>query len=129
MQTALADVPNTPFRVPRGIKFMKTDLKSGWQLSMLEEGEASGPAINEAYITGGPIYIPGKSSKAVLDALTNLNGEFDLEEAPPTLPWRGTHDKVEETPAMEAPIIFEPSLNVPADDKPLPPIMGGSGLY
>ncbi len=79
MKQALKDTPNIPFRVPRGIKFVRTDLKSGWPANMLEDGETGGAMINEAFISGGPIYIPGITPKTVLDALANLDSNFDLD--------------------------------------------------
>ena len=87
MSAALKDTQNIPFRIPRGIKFVRTDYKTGWPTSMLEEGEATGPTINEAFITGGPIYIPGVTSKSVLDAMDKLQGDFEPDESP-DLPWR-----------------------------------------
>ncbi len=110
MTGALKDTPNIPFRIPRGIKFVRTDYKTGIPLNMIEGGEATGPVINETFITGGPIFIPGVTPKSVLDALTNLPGDFEPDESP-DLPWK----KADSAPA-EAP--------QPAPEfKPLPPTL------
>jgi penicillin-binding protein 1A len=56
MQQALKDQPNTPFRIPRGIQLVKVDLPTGQPLSF---AAPTGAVIDEAYITGGPLFIPG----------------------------------------------------------------------
>ena len=64
MKEALKDEPNKPFRVPRGIQLVKVDLATGQQA-----GEGSARVIDEAFVTGGPIFIPGVSGpyKAAAD--------------------------------------------------------------
>ncbi len=143
MKEALKDEANIPFRVPRGIKFVKSDMKSGWPVAMLEEGEQAGATISEAFISGGPIYIPGKTSKAVLDALNNLSTDFAPEEVP-VLPWQkpamssdGTTIDADALAAQptEAPIVidrtklFQLQVAPPAPEDSAPPSQNGSGLY
>lgn len=86
MTTALKDTANIPFRIPRGIKFVRTDYKTGLALNS-PDVQATGPIINEAFVTGGPVFIPGVTPQSVLDALNNLPGDFEPDESP-DLPWR-----------------------------------------
>lgn len=55
MQEALADKPAVPFRIPPGVQLSRVNLKTGLPA---EEGE-TGPEIQEAFITGAPIFVPG----------------------------------------------------------------------
>ncbi len=126
MKEALKNTPNLPFRVPRGIKFVNTDLETGLPTSSFMEGEASGPVISEAFITGAPLYIPGVTPRSVLDALNNLDTNFEPEETP-ELPWNAP--KGDETPAPQqvpSQPMFKPIpdyLQTPIDNR------GTSGLY
>jgi len=124
MKEALRDTPNTPFRVPPGIKFVRTDYKTGWPAGMLEDGEAQGPVINETFTSGGPIYIPGVTSKSVLDALSNLGTNFE-PEAPPALPWQPPQTQL---PAAPPPVFapLPPSHKTPVGGNAE---MGRGGLY
>ncbi len=56
MKDALADKPNTPFRIPRGIQLVPVDLHTGIPVAAAPPGDR---VIDEAFITGAPIYIPG----------------------------------------------------------------------
>lgn len=58
MKNALADKTNAPFRVPPGIQLVKVDLKTGLPAG---DGE-TGRIIEEAFVTGGPLFIPGLST-------------------------------------------------------------------
>lgn len=60
MKNALKDIPNKPFNVPRGIQLVQVDLKTG--LPVTEANPAAGAVIEEAFITGAPLYIPGITS-------------------------------------------------------------------
>jgi penicillin-binding protein 1A len=64
MKDALADKPNTPFRVPRGIQLVKVDLHTGQPPT--GEEEPGSRIIEEAFISGGPIYVPGVSPKSAI---------------------------------------------------------------
>lgn len=115
MSDALKDQPNIPFRVPRGIKFVRTDYKTGWPVSMLEDKEITGPVINEAFITGGPVFIPGVTPKTVLDALNNLQGDFVPDETP-GLPWKPVAPAAPVAPATPE---FKPlpsQMHLPLED-------------
>lgn len=57
MKQALADEPNKPFRIPRGIQLMKVNLATGQPAGAGEEGRI----IDEAFVTGGPLFVPGVS--------------------------------------------------------------------
>ncbi|MDX2073156.1 MAG: penicillin-binding protein 1A [Alphaproteobacteria bacterium] len=126
MTAALKDTPNIPFRVPRGIKFVRTDYNTG-QLLNVPDAAATGPVINEAFITGGPVFIPGVTPKSVLDALTNLPGDFEPDESP-DLPWKEEPSSITIAPDSAPSPEFQPlppSLHI----LPNPPIHGGNGLY
>jgi penicillin-binding protein 1A len=58
MKEALKDAPNTPFRVPRGVQLVKVSLQTGQPVT---GSETDARVIDEAFITGGPIFIPGIS--------------------------------------------------------------------
>jgi len=99
MKSALTDVPNTPFRQPRGIQLIKVDLTTGIPIAAVPP---TGPVIDEAFITGSQIYIPG---------VTQRNN--DNEESQSEIP----------LPVLNSP----PPVSVPDQDSP--PIMGTGGLY
>ena len=61
MKEALKDKPNTPFRVPKGIQFVKVDLHTGIPVSA---APATGTVIDEAFITSSAIAVPGITPKA-----------------------------------------------------------------
>jgi penicillin-binding protein 1A len=123
MKEALKDVPNIPFRVPRGIKFLRTDLNTGIPVNELPEGISSGPVINEAFLTGGPLYIPGVTPKSVLDAMDNLQGDFE-PIAPPPLPWNPPENPQQPV----TPPVFQP-LPPAMQNPPTRPAIGTGGLY
>jgi len=92
MKVALDGKPDQPFRIPRGIRLSKVSLATG-------EPGTEGRIIDEAFISGGPIFIPG-------------NGVD-----PKTV---GT---LSDTPATASPD------GTPAQAPSLPPVMGTGGLY
>ncbi len=57
MKDALKDQPDKPFRIPPGISLARVDLATGQPAAMVTDPNAK--VIDEAFITGGPIYIPG----------------------------------------------------------------------
>jgi penicillin-binding protein 1A len=120
MSAALKDTPNIPFRIPRGIKFVRTDYKTGLPLGA-PDVEATGPIINEAFVTGGPLFIPGVTPKSVLDALSNLQGDFEPDESA-DLPWK------KELPAAAEPTKPVIELKPPPAAAPALP-SAGNGLY
>lgn len=123
MKEALKDEPNIPFRVPRGIHFVRTDLKTGIPLAELPPGTPPGPEINEAFLNPGPIFIPGVTPKSVLDAMDNLNVEFE-PTAPETLPWNQKKPDAQPVP----PPVFTP-LPPAMQQPPANPQQGVGGLY
>lgn len=58
MKNALKDVPDKPFHMPRGIQLVKVNLHTGQPPTGMEEDSRT---IDEAFITGGPIFVPGIS--------------------------------------------------------------------
>jgi len=124
MKEALKDEPNIPFRVPRGIKFLRTDLTSGLPLSEMPPEITPGKVIDEAYISGGPIYIPGVTPKSVLDAMDNLDGEFE-PVAPPALPWQSNGTPPPPAPGGPVFMPLPPSLQ----QAPREPPAVSNGLY
>lgn len=62
MEKALKKYPGKAFSVPQGIQFASVNAQTGDQaLPWLQGGGA--PMIQEAFITGGSIYIPGESAE------------------------------------------------------------------
>lgn len=55
MSEALKDQPSTPFRIPPGIQLLRIDRTTGQPTTINTPAQN---AIFEAYVTGGPIYIP-----------------------------------------------------------------------
>ena len=120
MSEVLKDKPNLPFRIPRGIRFIRTDYDTGAPAS-----DTNTRVINEAFVTGGPLFIPGVTPKNVLDALNNLPGDFEPDESP-DLPW-----KKETSPTAAAPQPLPEFKPLPPAFEALtaPPPNGGNGLY
>jgi penicillin-binding protein 1A len=113
MKTALADVPNKPFRVPRGISLTRVDLKSGLPASEVGDG---GRVIEEAFVVGGPIYIPGVSPADALDSAeqgTQIGAAPDVQG-----------NIIIDPPETES----RPVLINPQPEEELP-AAGSSGLY
>lgn len=70
MKDALADVPNKPFRIPRGIQLVKVDLHTGLPPDETESPDAK--IIDEAFVVGDQIFIPkGKSTGSESDVVIN----------------------------------------------------------
>jgi penicillin-binding protein 1A len=113
MKEALKDVPNKPFGIPPGIRFQQVDLKTGIPLANLEF-PAEGPAIDEVFITGTQVFIPGTGTAYVQPDITHA-----LEEIPqePSI--------IGEEPTPFA-IPDSPPLAIPQAEAPL---TGTGGLY
>ena len=112
MKDALADRPNKPFKVPRGIQLVRVDLKTG-----IPEGSliapAEGPIIEEAFVGGSPIFIPGVTSET-----TPGNTEEELSRPD------------EENPEdMPTPFATFPEGGTPPIPEAPPPRIGTGGLY
>lgn len=107
MKNALADVPNKPFKVPRGIQLVKVDLHTGLPLDGTEPPDSK--IIEEAFVVGDPVFIPGKTqSTSHPDSDVIINPE-DSNPNPPHI-----IDNEEE------PVIRE---------RAAPPMVGTGGLY
>jgi penicillin-binding protein 1A len=118
MKAALADQPNKPFRIPPGISLRRIDLYSGLPAAEVMDPEAR--IIDEAFITGGPIFIPGKTS---FDNQEDNYPETQVISA-------GTH----EMPAVSGDEAL-PTVNTdmtappPPPEQLTPPVMGTGALY
>ncbi|MDE3038515.1 MAG: penicillin-binding protein 1A [Pseudomonadota bacterium] len=108
MQQALKNTPNTPFHIPPGIQLIKVDLHTGLPVSA---AAPAGTVINEAFVTGPPLFIPGVTSPG--------NAPVDQEPADAAVPSRGG----ESTPRESSPPV--PA----APEQEPPPIVGTGGLY
>jgi penicillin-binding protein 1A len=105
MKEALVEKSNTPFRVPRGIQLVKVDLMTGQPPTGLEGPESK--IIEESFISGAPIYIPGVTPFRPADH----SGEMIVN--PPG--------------SDSAPMVVNPPPMI-TDPIP-PPTMGTGGLY
>lgn len=73
MQDATKKYPAKPFAVPEGIQFATVNAHTGDQsLPWLQVG---GPSIQEAFITGGSIYIPGESPEPTEEAVYQTDAQ------------------------------------------------------
>jgi len=107
MKNALADVPNKPFKVPRGIQLVKVDLHTGLPLDGTEPPDSK--IIEEAFVVGDPVFIPGKTqSTSHPDSDVIINPE-DSNPNPPHI-----------IDSEEEPVIRE---------RAAPPMVGTGGLY
>jgi penicillin-binding protein 1A len=111
MKEALKDVPNKPFAIPPGIQFQRVDLKTGIPVSS-PEYVVNGPAIDEAFVVGPPIFIPGVTA-AYVPPEKNIMLQEGSQEQP-----------AEEPTPFEIP--DAPPLMIPQAE---PPVTGTGGLY
>ncbi len=65
MKDALKDKQNKPFNVPRGIQLVQVDLKTG--MPVTSDNPATGPIIEEAFVTGKSLYVPGITPENISD--------------------------------------------------------------
>ena len=107
MKDALKDKPNTPFRVPPGIEFIKVDLHTGVPVASAAPG---GVVIDEAYITGKGLSIPGITPK-----------DNSPDAAPPIAAAAPANAAADEAQPAPAP--------APVSERTRPPIEGTGGLY
>lgn len=84
MKDALADVPNKPFRVPRGIQLVKVDLHTGMTIDSFNDVELPEiKIIEEAFVVGAPIFIPSKTpANSKADVVINPE---DANTQPPVI--------------------------------------------
>ena len=109
MKNALKDQPDKPFHIPRGIQLVKVNLHTGQP----PIGDESDPrVIDEAFITGGPIFIPG------------ISGPYNdsIVEAPKPMPSQSQNDIAGES-GDTVTDLSQPQI--PA----APPVAGTGGLY
>jgi penicillin-binding protein 1A len=103
MKNALVHTPNTPFRQPPGVQLIKVALNTGIPVA---NAPAEGPVIDEAFITGTPIFIPG------------VTPPTPIAQVPPP----GT------TPPDGSNLVL-PTVPDPLQPQPQPPVNGNEGLY
>jgi len=127
MKDALADKPNTPFRVPRGIQLVKVDIKTGQPPSA--ESGPDDKIIEESFITGPPIYIPGISS---LDTLRDIIQPPDnTAEAPVSTNAAAAPTNTLDEAPMGDTKPHEHIIELSKEPAPvqLPPVVGTGSLY
>lgn len=116
MKNALKDEPNKPFRIPRGIQLVKVNLHTGQPATGTEEDPR---VIDEAFITGGPIFIPGISGPykpSILDAVKPAPTPAPAADAPPA------------ADGSQPPIDMNAPLQEPNEARKAP-VAGTGGLY
>jgi penicillin-binding protein 1A len=111
MKDALADTPNKPFRVPRGIQLVKVDLHTGLPLDGTEPPDAK--IIEEAFVVGPPIFTPNGSNSA---SATGNNSEDGIVINP-------------EDNAKQPPLFVNPDDIPAAEPRPSSIGEGTGGLY
>ena len=112
MKDALANTPNTPFRQPRGIQLIKVDLKTGVPVA---SAPPEGAVIDEAFITGAPIYIPG---------VTPRRNATTVDQRPANMVALHAKPQGERISAAG-----KSTARLPFRIKQSPPITGTGGLY
>jgi len=108
MKEALADIPNKPFKVPRGIQLVKVDLHTGMPLDGMEPPDAK--IIEEAFVVGEPVFIPGKSQSASHSESDIVINPEDSNPYSPRIDNGGDEDHV-------------------IQEREAPPMVGTGGLY
>jgi len=104
MKSALQGVSNKPFRIPPGISLQQVDLRTGIPTSV---APPTGTVIDEAFVTGPPIYIPG------VTPLPSFNADGTTPENTAN-PGGGAGDNF---------------ISVRPAPQELPPVNGTGGLY
>jgi penicillin-binding protein 1A len=112
MKDALKDVPNKPFAIPAGIQLARIDLKTGIPAGS-PEFPAGATVIDEAFVTGGPLFIPGVTQSYVPPEISHAPEAPNVLEAPPEEP---TPFAIPESPPLVIPNVE-------------PPVTGTGGLY
>lgn len=118
MKLALKDKPNVPFRIPRGIRLMKVDLYTGYPVDMAGPGSK---VITEAFVSGGPVWVPANEVQAHVDIATEAVPQMDGEAVDGVAP--------DSTAMPELPPSYNPMI-MPVDPTPSrSPVVGTGGLY
>jgi len=116
MKDALAEMPNKPFRIPPGIQLVRTDLKTGIPVANLTFAP-EGPAIDEAFVTGPPLFVPGVT-KEYTPPTETMQATGEGEQVP------ATGETMDERTPFAIP--DAPPQEIPRGD---PPLTGTGGLY
>ena len=134
MQQAADQIPDKPFVPPPGIREIPVDRLTGQVISVGQKADGKG-VINEAFLTGGPIFKPKNELDEELQnkdqeqapALTPESVGSD-ENAPPPSP-----DSGGETPDAAVPPLSAPSApaapGAPAQQPFTPPAAGQMAPY
>lgn len=128
MKTALADVPNKPFRVPRGIQLVKVDLHTGLPINSFNDTELSDmKIIEEAFVVGDPVFVPGRTESDPKAQRSNsvVIDPQDRNATPPAID--GFNENELQPNEQES---NEPEINE-QEETPveIPPLNSGGGLY
>lgn len=111
MQNALKEKPKVPFRVPPGIRLARIDRDSGLSLDQVAE---PGKVVSEAFISGGPIWIPG------MPPVDPSHYKTQQQEGP----------QENAADADEMPALPEPPAEIHSGPPPSSaPVVGTGGLY
>ena len=125
MEKALKKYPAKEFPVPEGIQFEAINAHTGDQaLPWLQAGGSpSGPTIQEAFITGGSIYIPGETAEPTEEAHYQTSGtETPLTpETIKTAPPRNVSDQAFTYPSQVTAEPNAPTSNSAVNMMPVPP--------
>ncbi|MFW0777090.1 MAG: penicillin-binding protein 1A [Rickettsiales bacterium] len=115
MKNALADETNKPFRVPPGVQLLRVDAATG----LPPTGEELEPVkiVEETFISGAPIYVPGVSEA---DRLKKQDSTIKII--------RVHGDDTSNTERDNFAPAF-PADDVPTEPKAAPPVVGTGGLY
>ncbi len=119
MKNALKDEPNKPFHMPRGIQLVKVNLHTG-QPPVGDEADPR--VIDEAFITGGPIFVPGVSGPYKESVLDQPRPAPAPTAAPANSPAETTGENGETITDLSQPE-SQPQPRPPA------PVVGTGGLY
>lgn len=115
MKNALKNQPDKPFRIPPGIRLERVDLHTGLPASEVNDPDAT--IIEEAFIAGGPIYVPDKENVQQED-----NEDISAGEEIPA--------QVEKWDEEALPTINPEPAPLPLPPREVsPPVMGTGALY
>ncbi len=126
MKNALKDVPNKPFRIPRGIQLVKVNLHTGQPSTGAEEDSR---VIDEAFITGGPIFIPGVSGAFKADMLDTPAKPAPAVAASAPAPSAITDGTDTDDTNVILDLSQQPGTGALPVPNAAPPVVGTGGLY
>lgn len=75
MKDALKDIPNKPFRVPRGVQLVKVDLHTGQPLTGAEPPDTK--IVEESFVVGAPIFVPYERNEVIVPS-ANIDSDVTI---------------------------------------------------